>query len=176
MASKDSFFIRVTKDLGNTNTFHEKSVDLGAYVDAMNETVLRIHNIAATFSDNTGRSTLILAAGDSAAAQWQLTTQSQTDIVLAEDKSLISNGRVIANAIGVTGPGVAPFLPADVSQDFDVSPQHWTNGYLIGTEQIYLGGAASTGWAGDQYLSLVLECTVEKLTKGAAMALALSQQ
>ena len=174
--AKDSFFIRATKDLGNTNTFHEKSIDIGAFVDAMSETVLRIHNISVSFTDNTGRSTLIAAAGDSAATQWQLTTQSQTDIVLAEDKSVVASGRVIANAIGVTGPGVAPFLPGAVSQDFDVSPQHWTNGYLIGTEQLYLGGAASTGWIGDQYLTVVLECTVEKLTKGAAMALALSQQ
>jgi hypothetical protein len=57
-----------------------------------------------------------------------------------------------------------------------MSPQQWTNGYLIGTEQIYLGGEASTDWTEDVYCQIVLECTVSKLTKGAAMALALSQQ
>ena len=174
MASKDSFFIRVTKDLGNTNTFHEKSVDLGAYVDAMNETVLRLHNVSVSYSDNTGRSTTLGAINEAAATQWQLTTQSQNDIILGDDRALISSGRVMATSTG--SPGGPPFLPSAVSHDFDVAPQHWTNGYLIGTEQIYLGGSASTGWQGDQYVTIIMECTVEKLTKGAAMALALSQQ
>jgi len=112
-----------------------------------------------------------------AATQWQLTTQSQSDIVLGDDKSLIASGRVIANTVGVTGPAPGPtHLPGAVHEDFDAAPQHWTNGVLIGVEQMYLGGTASTGWEGDQYVSIILECTVEKLTKGAAMALALSQQ
>jgi hypothetical protein len=174
MGKRDSFFIRSTKDLGNTNTFHEKSIDLGAYVDAMNETVLRIHNISVIYSDNTGESTTLLVQNESAATQWQLTTQSQTAIVLGEDKSLVASGRIIATSTG--SPGGPPFLPSSVDEDFDLAPQQWTNGYLVGVEQMYLGGNASTGWAGDQYVSIILECTVEKLTKGAAMALALSQQ
>jgi len=174
MGKRDSFFIRSTKDLGNTNTFHEKSIDLGAYVDAMNETVLRIHNISVIYSDNVGTSTTLVAINEAAATQWQLTTQSQSAIVLGEDKSLVASGRVMASSTGsVGGP---PFLPSIVNEDFDLALNKWTNGYLIGTEQIYLGGSASSGWAGDQYVSIILECTVEKLTKGAAMALALSQQ
>jgi hypothetical protein len=55
-------------------------------------------------------------------------------------------------------------------------PQHWTNGYLVGVEQIYLLGAASTGFGDDVFVSVVLECTVETMTSNAAMALALSQQ
>ena len=174
MASKDSFFIRATKDLGNTNTYHEESIDIGAFVDAMNETCMRIHSIAVVYSDNTGRSTTLNAVDEAAATQWQLLTQSQNDIVLAEDKAVVASGRVVASSTGsIGGP---PFLPSIVNEDFDVNPSYWKNGYLVGVEQLYLGGTASTGWAGDQYLTVVLECTVEKLTKGAAMALALSQQ
>lgn len=174
MASKDSFFIRATKDLGNTNTYHEESIDIGAFVDAMNETVLRIWGVQVVYSDNTGTSTTLNIVDEAAATQWQLLTQSQTAIVLAEDKAVIASGRVMASSTG--SPGGPPFLPSIVNEDFDLNPSTWKHGYLVGTEQLYLGGQASSGWAGDQYVTIILECTVERLTKGAAMALSLSQQ
>ena len=53
--------------------------------------------------------------------------------------------------------------------------QHFTDGYLIAVESLYLG-ARDTGLTNDTSVSIVLECTVETLTQSAAMALALSQQ
>jgi hypothetical protein len=41
---------------------------------------------------------------------------------------------------------------------------------------LWLGGAASTGFAGNVYVSVILECTVAKMSSAKAMALALSQQ
>ena len=169
MAKTDSFFIRATKDLGNTNTYHEKSIDLGAFVDALGKSVLRIHNVEVAFTDNTGRRNVGSAAA--ASAQFQLCTQSQTDIVLPSDKSVVASGGVTVQ-YGLT----AGNLPISVQKDLDAGPQHWTNGYLIGVEQLYLGGAASTGFDGDVYCTVILECTVETLSEKAAMALALSQQ
>jgi hypothetical protein len=170
MAKTDSFFIRITKDLGNTNTYHEKAIPIGAFVDPLGKSVLRILNIHVAITDNTGRSTVLVANGV-AATQYQLLTQTQTDIVLPSDKAVIASGRVIAsNRIGAQG------LPSNVSQDFDILPQNFTGGYLIGVDTLYLGGAASQDWVGDQYVTLVMECQVETLTKEAAVALALSQQ
>lgn len=166
MPKTDSFFIRTTKDLGNTNTYHEKSIDLGAFVDALGKSVLRIHNIDVAFTDNTGRSNVVSAP---CAAQFQLLTQSQTDIVLPSDKSVVASGRV-----NVDGAGSS--LPTWTGNNLDIGPQHWTNGYLVGVETMYLGGAASTGFDGDVYCTVVMECTVETLSEKAAMALALSQQ
>lgn len=166
MPKTDSFFIRTTKDLGNTNTYHEKSIDLGAFVDALGKSVLRIHNIDVAFTDNTGRSNVVSAP---CAAQFQLLTQSQTDIVLPSDKSVVASGRV-----NVDGTGSS--LPTWTGNNLDIGPQHWTNGYLVGVETMYLGGAASTGFDGDVYCTVVMECTVETLSEKAAMALALSQQ
>jgi len=163
--AKDSFFIRKTLNIGNTATFAETSIDLGAYVDALGKSILRVHNIAASFSDNAGTSNTVTSA---AAAQFQLTTQSQSDTVLPSDKSVISTGRIHVDGAGA--------LPTYVSQDFDVLPQMWNNGYLVGVEQIYLGGEASAGFAGNVYVTVVLECTVETMSQSAAMALALSQQ
>ena len=172
MARSDSFFIRATLDCNNTNVYQQTGIDLGAYVDALGKSVLRIHNIAVTFSDSTGRTSEVTSSGSApfngAAAQFQLLTQSQTDIVLPSNRSIISSGRIVASGNG----GV----PTYVSDHFDNLPQMWENGYLVAVDQIFLGGSASTGFDGDVYCSIVMECTVETMTQAAAMALALSQQ
>jgi hypothetical protein len=170
MAKTDSFFIRKTVNIGRTNAYAEDSIDLGAYVDALGKSVLRIHNCQVTYSDNTGRSSEI-APNDGAVAQFQLVTQSQTDIVLPSDKSLISSGR-----IHMYQSGPSPDLAWNVSEGNDINLQEWTNGFLVGVEQIYLGGSANTAFEGNVYVTVVLECTVETLSSAAAMALALSQQ
>lgn len=165
MARSDSFFIRATLDCNNTNDFQQTSIDLSAFVDALGKSVLRVHNIAVTFSDSTGRSSIV---NSEAAAQFQLTTQSQTNIVLPSDRAVISSGKLAVDGAG----GVATY----VSTDYDNLPQLWTNGYLLAVDSIFLGGAASTGFAGDVYCSVTMECTVETMTQAAAMALSLSQQ
>ena len=168
--AKESFFIRATVDGGNTASFFTKAIDLGAYVDALNKTVLRIHNVQVTYSDNTGRSSLI-NAGQTGVAQWQLTTQLQDDIVRDDDKSIISSGRCHMH-----NGGAAAGLADQVTDANGINLQEWTNGYLVATESIYLGGSGSSGFVGDVYITVVLECTVETMSQSAAMALALSQQ
>lgn len=172
MSKSDSFFIRFTQNINNDNAFYQGEIDLGAYVDALGKSVLRIHNIQITYSDSTGRSSQLSAIAP-AVAQWQLTTQSQTDIVLPSNKSLISSGRVHATLFqGVTPPALAMAV-SDVN---DINLHEWTNGYLVAVDTIYFGGAASTNYAGNVYCSIVMECTVETMTQAGAMALALSQQ
>jgi len=167
----DSFFIRQTLNLNNLGTFQQTPLDLGAYVDALGKSVLRIHNIAVTFSDSGGTALQVTASADSAAAQFQLTTQSQGDTVLSSNRSVIASGIVYA---------VNQFSTTDefpqLSHDMDVLPQMWTNGYLVAVDTIYLGGEASLGWAEDVYASITLEATVETMSEASAMALALSQQ
>jgi len=163
--AKESFFIRKTLNCDNDNAYQETAIDMGAYVDALGKSIVRIHNIAVTFSDSSGRSSNV---NSEAAAQFQLLTQSQSNIVLPSDRSIISTGKLLVDGAG----GVA----THVSQDYDILPQHWTNGYLVAVDTLYLGGAASTGFAGNVYCSVVMECTVETMGQSAAMALALSQQ
>jgi len=170
MAKSDSFFIRAQVNLGNTNNFDQVAVDLGAYVDALGKSVLRIHNIAPSFTDAGGASATLVNSA-SAAAQFQLTTQTQTTLVTGLDKSMISSGMI--NAVNQEG---ADGIASIVSESFDNAPQLWTNGYLVAVDTIYLGGRASTGFAEEVYCTLVMECTVETMTQAAAMALALSQQ
>lgn len=172
MAKSDSFFIRHSLLVDNSGTFVQDSIDLGAYVDALGKSVLRIHNAAVAVTDSDGNAAQVQASVDSAAAQFQLTTQSQTDTVLPSNKSVISSGIVYAqNSFS------SDEFPL-VSHDMDNLPQLWSNGYLVAVDSIYLGGEASSGWvaAEDLTISVILECTVETMSQAAAMALALSQQ
>ena len=165
MAKSDSFFIRASTDF-NGVTFAQSSIDLGAYVDALGKSVLRIHNIAVQYGDPTD--VITIPAGQHRAV-FQLTTQSQGSMVKATDKSLISSGSMFYTD--------AANGNAFISDSLDIAPQHWTNGYLVGVEQIYLGVDASEATAGAMTaVNVVLECTVETLSSSAAMALALSQQ
>ena len=168
--STDSFFIRATQNIGHDNTFAQGSIDLGAYVDALGKSVLRIHNIQVTYSDATGTSSVI-DGNEVGVAQWQLTTQSMAAIQLSSNRSVVSDGRIHM----FNDQGTAKLA----SQVYDVNGlnlHEWTNGYLIAVEQLYFGGSATTTFQGNVYVSIVMECTVETMTQSAAMALALSQQ
>lgn len=168
MAKTDSFFIRA-KVASNGGAFEQSSIDLGAYVDALGKSVLRVHNIAVqTLNNGTMGQDWAITANSQSNLSWQLTTQTQTALVDATDKSVIATGRLdIANNASSTG---YTFL----SHDSDVMPQAWTDGYLIAVEQIYLGAQTDPQITRADVV-IVMECTVETLSEKAAMALALSQ-
>jgi len=114
---------------------------------------------------------LVPTAGTTEVAAFQLTTQSQNSMVPLTDKSVIASGKI------QTSQGNAGVTTGFYTDSIDVAPQDWTNGYLVGVEQIYLGVDSSEASALNLVrCNIVLECTVETLSQSAAMALALSQQ
>ena len=169
MAKTDSFYIRATIDTNGVN-YAQSSIDLGAYVDALGKSVLRIHNIAVQYGSPT--TSYAGSVNTNNATAFQLTTQSQASMVTSFDKSVIATGKL---AIATGEPSPATAVVYMMSESLDVAPQYWRNGYLVGVEQIYLG-TDSVGFANVDSVSIVLECTVETLSQSAAMALALSQQ
>ena len=171
MARSDSFFIRASVTPDDSDTFVSTSIDLGSYVDALGKSVLRVHNVSASITTDTGLAPL-MDAGVGGACSWQITTQDQLGMVLPANRAVVSSGSVWAfNADGVSA------VPA-TAYEADMLPQEWTNGYLIAVESLQLGAQATANWAATSNVtvSVVLECTVETLTQAAAMALALSQQ
>ena len=176
MAKSDSFFLRASVFVDDDAAFQQTSIDLGAYVDALGKSVLRIHNIeyewAQGVDGNVGAGAPTMDGDKSGAAIWQLTTQSQTGLVPLTDKSVIGKGQLWAR-----NSDEGAMVPAMAYSDGTV-PQHFSEGYLVAVEQIYLGGFATDNWTETDQLTcnMVLECTVETLTQSAAMALALSQQ
>jgi len=163
MAKTDSFFIRASTAMNGT-TYAQSAVDLGSYVDALGKSVLRIHNISVEYGGPL--SAYAGAANSSTQSSFQLTTQSQSQMVTVTDRSLISSGSLAI----ATGPANVEMM----SEALNIAPQDWTKGYLVAVEQIYLGVDQTYDHC-DQ-VSIVLECTVETLSQSGAMALALSQQ
>ena len=97
-----------------------------------------------------------------------MTTQSQTAFVTSDDKSVIASGNFLQSSDGTAY--------TVMNDTVNLGPQQWTNGYLVGVEQIYAGTVCSAAPFVGGNICLVLECTVETLSQSAAMALALSQQ
>jgi len=166
--AKDSFFIRGSTTAPGGSYF-ETAIDIGHVVDALGKTVMRIHNIAAQTFEVLGQD-FSITGNSTSNISWQLTTQSKTALVDATDRSLIASGRLdVANASSTANIWTA------IAESADVMPQHWTNGFLVGVDQLYLGvnvdNQLSSGTA-----VLVMECTSETLSQSAAMSLALSQQ
>jgi hypothetical protein len=163
MARTDSFFIRATVPTDGTD-FSQTAIDLGSYVDALGKSVLRIHNISVQYG-----SPLESYAGaveSNTGVYFQLTTQQQTEAVDISNRSVIASGSLAI----ATGAAVVEMMDSSL----DVGPQHWTDGYLVAVEQLYLGCRQT--YTHLNRVSIVLECTVETMTQAAAMALALSQQ
>ena len=167
MAKSDSFFIRASVT-GTGTTYAETSVDLGAFVDALGKSVLRIHNVQARIIDENQLST---PSKDNTNyfAGFQLTTQTQTALVSFTERSLIAAGTLTVGEANGSITGVV--------ETNDLMPQDFQNGYLVAVDTIFLGidqNIASD--LGEVEAQLILECTVETLSQSAAMALALSQQ
>jgi len=178
MAKSDSFFIRGKVSTDGT-TYQQNPIDLGSFVNlgVSKSTILRIHNIAVQVL---GKASTISAISSSTgfALLHQLTTQSQTEIVYADDKSLVASGSLRGyNAqIAEDGSAAADFATGFVTQDFDVAPQDWRNGYLVGVDTLYLATDMSSTNPTDMSICYVMECTLEPATQANSVALALSQQ
>lgn len=177
MAKSDRFFIRTKATIvdpagAGSGTYNEVSVDLGAFVDALGKSVLRIHQISTQMYDDSHSLYPIAAQGNHGicTASWALCTQSQTALPNLDDKSVIGRGTYFT-ANGSTG------VPEIMNDVVDVNPSDFDGGYLVAVEQIYLGTQGYNDFGtGDGEVALMLECSVETMTKDAAMALALSQQ
>ena len=176
MAKSDSFFIRATVTPDDTGNFVQSSIDLGSYVSALGKSVLRIHNIEFEWAQATDgaipSAAPFIDANEAAYSAWQLTTQTQTSLVGLDNKAVIGKGMLWAH-----NTNDASNAPGEVYQDSH-APQHFSNGYLVAVETMYLGAQAGDKWAATSNLTcnMVLECSVETLSQAAAMALSLSQQ
>ena len=173
MAKSESFFIRATVTSSGTS-YVQSEIDLGSCVNlgVKSSTLLRIHNIQDQYLDNSDFGAMIYYDGGipGGQLQWQLTTQSQSALVNAANKSFVSGGCFRqASTTGV--------LVQTADDKADMKPQEWTQGYLIGVDTLYFACDSSATWdSGDIDVSLVMECTLESATQASSTALALSQQ
>jgi hypothetical protein len=179
MAKSDSFFLRgiVTS---NGSTYVQTEIDLGSYVNlgVTKSTLLRIHNISAQISDSDGVADSISGASALKIAH-QLTTQTQSALVTADDKSLVCSGsmQTYVGYVAPDGSATADFATQFATHDFDVAPQDFTKGYLVGVDSLFLAVDQNGTFAsGNVNVAYVMECTLEAATQSSAVALSLSQQ
>ena len=83
---------------------------------------------------------------------------------------------IATQALWARNPDSAIHAPTQVYTDSHL-PQHYTDGYLVAVDTIYLGAQATDEWTGTDNLtvSVMIEAVVESLDEKSAMALALSQ-
>jgi len=175
LAISDSFFIRAEVTTSGTN-YIQAEIDLGSFVNlgVAKSTLLRIHNVAISMADAddpASQAWALVAANSETLISTQLCTQSQTAPVHASDKSLVSSGKVFI------GNDTATALNASfITEAFDVLPQRWTQGYLVGVDSLFWGVEANIALNSEATCSIVMECTLEAATQANSVALALSQQ
>ena len=168
--AKNSFFIRASVNAGDSNTYGQTEIDIGAYTDlgSSKPEILRIHNVSVAMTDSAGF-VPTMGADTGGSAAWQLTTQSQSAIVLQDDRSVISCGRgAFRNADSSPLPPTQAFETQLLAQDF-------TQGYLVAVPSLFLSGLGDGEFTEDVYFTVILECTTEPATKANAVALAVSQ-
>jgi hypothetical protein len=172
MAKSDSFFIRA--QVAVDTAFAEVEIDLGSFVNlgVSKSTLLRIHNVSVQYADQNGPENPIYTDSVAAARSWQLTTQTQSGLIFADDKSVVASGQLT-----LYGDPTSTAHAVSMSESSDINPMDWRNGYLIGTDSMFLAADGSiTVDSGAIFISIVCECTLENATQANSVALALSQQ
>jgi hypothetical protein len=173
MAKSDSFFIRAQVNVAATS--EQTEIDLGSFVNlgVKSSSLLRIHNIAVQYADSDGpQFPLYATVSPGAQAAWQLTTQTQSQLVFADDKSLIASGQLTCY-----GNPTSTAHPQGMFESSDVNPQMWRNGYLVGVDSLFLRADQTGTFSGNNlFVTIVMECTIETATQANSVALALSQQ
>ena len=101
---------------------------------------------------------------------WQVTTASQSAAILANDDAWLMGGHAgLRNADSASNP------PA-TAWDSALMPQDFTAGQVVAVPSLFLGGFIGSEFTNDAYLTVILECTTEAMSKANAVALAISQQ
>tara|TARA_R100000655_G_C2989076_1_gene192815 strand:- start:608 stop:1141 length:534 start_codon:yes stop_codon:yes gene_type:complete len=177
MAKQESFFIRATVNPKDDETFTQTAIDLSSYVNALGKSILKIKSIEGEWCQSpTGaipNGAPYMDADSTAEAVWQLTTQNNTGLVSLDDRTTIAKGMLWAR-----NDQTAASRPPALSFSDSHLPQHYSDGFLVAVEEIYLGAFGGDAWADstDLTFNIVLECEVLTMTTAAAMSLALSQQ
>ena len=170
--AKNSFFIRASLNAGDTGAFAETEIDLGSYTNlgSSKPEVLRIHNVQVALTDSSGLMCNV-NADKIAEFAYQITTQSQSGIVLINDDSFVAGGRG-----AVRNPDSSDTTAGSQSHTAQLLPQDFTQGYVVAVPSLFLGGVGGSNYTEDLFVTVMMECTTEPMSKANAVALAISQQ
>ena len=92
---------------------------------------------------------------------WQVTTETKTSLVDANDNSIISLGSLYVSTNDQTSANAAISMYEEVTA---MNPMETTNGFIVPTDKIQCALDVSTAWAGELSLGFVFEVHTEKLS------------
>ena len=169
--AKNTFFIRGSVTAPSGGGYAQAEIDLGSYTNlgSSKPELLRIHNISVAMTDAAGE-VPVVDSNTAVSTAWQITTQTQSAIVLITDDSVVAAGRAaLRNPDGSSAPPSQAF-------ESQMLPQDFTGGYLVAVPTLFLGALGTAEFEEGQIYSFMLECTTESISKSNAVALAVSQQ
>lgn len=169
--AKNPFFLRGSVTTLGNGTYAQTEIDLGSYTNlgSSKPEVLKIHKAHLYITDVAGNAPE-MDADKAATAQYQITTQSQTAMVLATDDSFVLGG------VGAFRNPDSNQEPPAQAWEQGIMPQDYVNGYTVAVPSLFLGGFTGADWSESVLFSIVLECTTEPMSKANAVSLAISQQ
>ena len=162
MAKGDTFFLRARIDVGAASTaYNSDSIDISAYTDPSRGRVLVVDRGFVTF---TGDGPLPLTEDDvetGAAASRAIMTQAcsevQTDLV-----SVGANNAVFMENTLYCATNDTAFTMMDQMQS--LNPIEYTGGFIIPTDQIFVGAKVDAAWNGAIKVNYLFEVHTETLS------------
>ena len=161
MAAKDTFFLRKTIDTSGSN-FVSSDIDISAYTNPSMGRVLVIDRAFITYmSDGNGPITASDVGTDvMRTVGVQVTSESKTALVDANDNSLVMHGSLYVTTDNVSGSNNI-IMYEEVTA---MNPLETTNGFIVPTDKIQCALDVSTAWAFEISVGFVFEVHTEKLS------------
>lgn len=166
------FLVRGSVSKATAAGFAQAEIDLGSYVDALGEAVLKIHSIQVVHQETSQPEKGPVASGNGVTLNYgfQLTTQTQSGMVLSNDRSVIASGNL------TTPKDSGSAIIKGVFDTNNLNPSFYQDGVLIATQTLYLGVANDVTMDDACTTTVIMECSVQPLDNREALALALGQQ
>lgn len=168
MATKKTAPFTLTErlTLGGTARVQD-TIDIASYVDVGDRQALLVHSVDYIVQGTDASETLTTTFGANAEVSMQLLDLNRGALVFANDRALISSGRLMFGLAGNT-----------VDIESDVYPDNFGKGSMEGrfvvNDQLYFQAAASTVAAGEEVnITVRIECSIVTLSQKDFMAIAI---
>ena len=158
MPAKDTFFLRKTIDTSTSN-FVSGDIDISAYTDPARGRVLVVDRAFVTYMSD-GNGPILgadVGAGVMRTVGIQVTSESKTGLVDANDNSLLLHGSMYAT----TNSDSELILYEEVTA---MNPLETTNGMIVPTDKLQCALDVSTAWGAEISVGFIFEVHTEKLS------------
>jgi len=161
MAKGDTFFLRARIDVAaGVTTYSSDSIDISAYTDPSRGRILVVDRGFVTFTGD-GPAPLVEADVDASAASRACMTQACSETQTALSSVGSDNSVFMENTLYAATDGTS-FTMLDQMQS--LNPIEYTGGFIIPTDQIFVGAQVDAAWDGGLKINYLFEVHTETLS------------